>query len=97
MNDPQGASSAVIPLRVVPVHQDSSDPATRIPADGTVPRAPEGEAHDVADLAAGAPGPRDLDSVLASLRGADSVLAFSEAAEPGPCTGSFDGPDGDAD
>lgn len=97
MNDPQGTSSAAIPLHVVPVLQDSSDPATRIPADGTGPRAPEGEAHDVVDLAVGAPGPRDLDSVLASLRGADSVQAFSEAAGPGPCTGAFDGPDGDAD
>ncbi|WP_336712381.1 hypothetical protein [Arthrobacter sp. USHLN218] len=95
MNGPQSASSAAIPLRVFPVHQDSSDPATRIPADGTGPRACDEEAHDVADLTSGAPGPRDLDSVLASLRGADSVLAFSEAAEP--CTDAFDGPDGDAD
>ena len=95
MNDPQGAGSAAIPLRVVPVPQVGSDPATRIPADETGPQAPD--APDVADFTAGAPGPRDLDSVLASLRGSDSLLAFSEAAEPQPCMDAIDGPDGDAD
>lgn len=95
MNDPQGTGSAAIPLRMVPVHQVGSEPATHIPADETGPHATD--AHEAADLAAGAPGPRDLDSVLASLRGSDSHLAFSEAAGPGPCIDAIDGPDGDAD
>jgi hypothetical protein len=97
VNDPQSVTSATIPVRVVPVDQVSADLPIRIPADETVPRASEGEAHNAADLSVSASGPPDLDSVLASLRSPDSVQAFSEVAEPGPGIDASDGADADGD
>jgi hypothetical protein len=97
MNDAHSVASAAIPVRVVPVGHAGSDPATLIPEDRTGPLASAGEPYDVTDLSINEPGPRDLDGVLASLRGDDSVQAFSEVAEPGPGVDAFDGAAGDGD
>jgi len=97
VDNSENLAGTAVPVRLVPVQQTSTDPATRIPPDGLRPRAPEREDLGAGTFPAGETRPCSLDEVPALLWGGNSGQALIGVAEPGPCTDAFGGADADGD
>ena len=93
----ENGTGAATSVRVVAVNQAGADSAARIPPDVLYTYAPDGVGIDANAYAADETDPRDLDKILAALRGGDSGQTYIGVAGPSPCPDAFGSADADGD
>lgn len=93
----ENGTGATMPVRLVAVNQAGAESVARIPPDMLCTYAPDGVAIDTNAYAADETDPRDLDKILAALRGGDSGQTYIGVAGPSPCPDAFGSADADGD